>query len=72
MTDIVVSRAELYAHGDCGGACDGPDPQPLGIGVLDVLLVDGQVVTIAARLPDRLICSHFERKHGKNAYHGQK
>ncbi len=48
MTDIVVSRAELYAHGDCGGDCDGPDPQPLGIGVLDVLFVDGQRVTIAA------------------------
>jgi hypothetical protein len=48
MTDIVVSRAELYAHGDCGGDCDGPDPQPLGIGVVDILLVDGQSVTIAA------------------------
>ena len=48
IPDIVVSRAELYAHGDCGGHCDGPDPQPLGIGVLDVLFVDGQRVTIAA------------------------
>jgi L-ribulose-5-phosphate 4-epimerase len=26
----------------------------------------------AARLPDRLIQKHFERKHGKNAYYGQK
>jgi L-ribulose-5-phosphate 4-epimerase len=26
----------------------------------------------AARLPDRLIRKHFERKHGKNAYYGQK
>jgi L-ribulose-5-phosphate 4-epimerase len=25
----------------------------------------------AARLPDRLIQKHFERKHGKNAYYGQ-
>ncbi|MBN2715953.1 MAG: L-ribulose-5-phosphate 4-epimerase [Deltaproteobacteria bacterium] len=25
-----------------------------------------------ARLPDRLIRKHFERKHGKNAYYGQK
>ena len=25
----------------------------------------------AARLPDRLIRKHFERKHGKNAYYGQ-
>jgi len=48
MTDIVVSRALLYAHGDCRGDCDGPDPQALGIGVLDVLLVDGLSVTIAA------------------------
>jgi hypothetical protein len=46
--DIVVSRAELYAHGDCGRDCDGPDPQPLGIGVLDVLVLDSLSVTIAA------------------------
>jgi L-ribulose-5-phosphate 4-epimerase len=26
----------------------------------------------AARLPDRLVQKHFERKHGKNAYYGQK
>ncbi len=26
----------------------------------------------AARLPDSLIHKHFERKHGKNAYYGQK
>ena len=26
----------------------------------------------APRLPDRLIRKHFERKHGKNAYYGQK
>jgi len=26
----------------------------------------------AARLPDRLIRKHFERKHGKNAYYGQR
>ena len=26
----------------------------------------------ATRLPDRLIRKHFERKHGKNAYYGQK
>jgi L-ribulose-5-phosphate 4-epimerase len=26
----------------------------------------------AGRLPDRLIRKHFERKHGKNAYYGQK
>jgi len=26
----------------------------------------------AERLPDRLIRKHFERKHGKNAYYGQK
>ena len=25
----------------------------------------------AARLPERLIRKHFERKHGKNAYYGQ-
>jgi hypothetical protein len=24
------------------------------------------------RVAVALICSHFERKHGKNAYHGQK
>ena len=49
MTDIVVSRAELYAHGECGGDCEGPDPESLGVEVLDVLIVDGGVVTIAAR-----------------------
>ena len=48
IPDIVVSRAELYAHGDCGGDCDGPDPQPLGIGVLEVLSLDSLSVTIAA------------------------
>ena len=48
-TDIVVSRADLNAHGDCGGECDGPDPESLGVEVLDVLIVDGGVVTIAAR-----------------------
>jgi L-ribulose-5-phosphate 4-epimerase len=26
----------------------------------------------AARLPDRLIQKHFERKHGKSRYYGQK
>jgi L-ribulose-5-phosphate 4-epimerase len=26
----------------------------------------------AARLPNSLIHKHFERKHGKNAYYGQK
>jgi len=26
----------------------------------------------AARLPDRLIRKHYQRKHGKNAYYGQK
>lgn len=26
----------------------------------------------AARLPDRLVRKHFERKHGKDAYYGQK
>jgi L-ribulose-5-phosphate 4-epimerase len=26
----------------------------------------------AARLPDRLIRKHFERKHGKDRYYGQK
>ncbi len=30
------------------------------------------VAPAAARLPDRLIRKHFERKHGKNAYYGQK
>jgi hypothetical protein len=50
MTDIVVSRAELYAHGECGGDCEGPDPESLGVEVLDVLMVDGGVVTIAARV----------------------
>jgi L-ribulose-5-phosphate 4-epimerase len=27
---------------------------------------------VAPRLPERLIRKHFERKHGKNAYYGQK
>jgi hypothetical protein len=56
MTNTIpLSRADLYAHGDCGGECDGPDPESLGVGVLDVLVVDGQVVTIAARaaLPEK-------------------
>jgi L-ribulose-5-phosphate 4-epimerase len=26
----------------------------------------------AARLPDALVRKHFERKHGKGAYYGQK
>jgi L-ribulose-5-phosphate 4-epimerase len=26
----------------------------------------------AERLPERLVRKHFERKHGKNAYYGQK
>jgi L-ribulose-5-phosphate 4-epimerase len=26
----------------------------------------------AVRLPERLIRKHFERKHGRNAYYGQK
>jgi L-ribulose-5-phosphate 4-epimerase len=30
------------------------------------------LVPAAERLPDRLIRKHFERKHGKNAYYGQK
>jgi len=50
MTDTIsISRADLYAHGDCGGDCDGPDPESLGVEVLDVLIEDGGVVTIAAR-----------------------
>jgi hypothetical protein len=50
MTNTIsVSRADLYAHGDCGGECDGPDAESLGVEVLDVLGKDGQVVTIAAR-----------------------
>jgi hypothetical protein len=49
MTEIVVSRADLYAHGECGGDCEGPDPEALGVEVLDVLILDGGVVTIAAR-----------------------
>jgi len=50
MTNTVpLSRADLYAHGDCGGDCEGPDPESLGVEVLDVLIVDGGVVTIAAR-----------------------
>ncbi len=50
MTDTIsISRANLYAHGDCGGDCDGPDPESLGVEVLDVLIEDGGVVTIAAR-----------------------
>jgi L-ribulose-5-phosphate 4-epimerase len=27
---------------------------------------------VAARLPPALVRKHFERKHGKNAYYGQK
>ena len=51
MTNTIsISRANVYAHGDCGGACDGSDPESLGVEVLDVLGVDGQVVTIAARV----------------------
>jgi hypothetical protein len=51
MTNTIsISRADLYAHGDCGGDCDGPDPESLGVEMLDVLGVDGQVVTIAARV----------------------
>ena len=51
MTNTIsISRADLYAHGDCGGDCDGPEPESLGVEVLDVLGVDGQVVTIAARV----------------------
>ena len=46
---ILLSRAELYAHGECGGDCEGPDPESLGVEVVDVLMVDGGVVTIAAR-----------------------
>ena len=50
MTNTIsISRADLYAHGDCGGDCDGPDPESLGVEMLDVLIVDGGVVTIAAR-----------------------
>jgi hypothetical protein len=50
MTNTIrLSRADLYAHGDCAGDCEGPDPESLGVEVLDVLIVDGGVVTIAAR-----------------------
>jgi|BarGraNGADG00312_1021997.scaffolds.fasta_scaffold25986_3 hypothetical protein len=49
ISPISLSRAELYAHGDCAGDCEGPDPESLGVEVLDVLIVDGGVVTIAAR-----------------------
>ena len=50
MTNTVpLSRADLYAHGECGGDCEGPDPESLGVEMLDVLMVDGGVVTIAAR-----------------------
>src|SRR5664280_573342 len=50
MTNTVpLSRADLYAHGDCAGDCEGPAPESLGVEVLDVLIVDGGVVTIAAR-----------------------
>ena len=50
ISPISLSRAELYAHGDCAGDCEGPDPESLGVEVLDVLIVDGGVVTIAARV----------------------
>ena len=51
MTNTVpLSRADLYAHGDCAGDCEGPAPESLGVEVLDVLIVDGGVVTIAARV----------------------
>ncbi len=50
MTNTIpLSRAELYSHGECGGDCEGADPASLGVEVLDVLIVDGGVVTIAAR-----------------------
>jgi hypothetical protein len=50
MTNMIsISRADLYAHGDCGGDCEGPEPESLGVEVLGVLIVDGGVVTIAAR-----------------------
>ena len=49
ISPISLSRAELYAHGDCAGDCEGPDPESLGVEVLDVLIVDGGVVTIVAR-----------------------
>jgi hypothetical protein len=51
MTNTIsISRADLYGHGDCGVDCAGPDPESLGVEVLDVLGMDGQVVTIAARV----------------------
>ena len=51
MNDTVsLARADLSAHGDCGGDCEGPDPQPLGVRLLDVFLLDGSAVTIAARV----------------------
>ena len=49
ISPISLSRAELYAHGDCAGDCEDPEPESLGVEVLDVLIVDGGVVTIAAR-----------------------
>ena len=50
MTNTVpLSRADLYAHSECGGDCERPDPESLGVEMLDVLIVDGGVVTIAAR-----------------------
>jgi hypothetical protein len=51
MTNTVsLSRADLYDHGRCSGECDGPDPQSLGLGVLDVLLIGDGSITIAARV----------------------
>ena len=50
MNDTVsLARADLSAHGDCGGECDGPEPQPMGIGALYVFRVtDDGWVTITA------------------------
>ena len=53
MTNTVpLSRADLYAHGDCAVDCEGPYPESLVVEVLDVLIVDTLVrsgtVTLAA------------------------
>lgn len=49
MTDTVsLSRAHLYAHGDCGGECEGPYPKPIGICTLYVFPIDEGLVTITA------------------------